>query len=179
MIYSGNVLYSWQNLKRSIEFFKLLKEKLYPNMYFVMLVRKQDHPIANEFIRKVGLNSDEYLLANVSHDEVNGFLNASDLGILLRENHTLNKVASPGKLGEYLSSGLNVLTTMHIGNYSQKMQEENIGILLDDIYDDNEVLEKVGNFKSNISKEELSKWASDNFSVQAYKDRYISALKSV
>ncbi len=86
------------------------------------------------------------------------------------------KVASPG---EYLSSGLNVLTTMHIGNYSQKMQEENIGILLDDIYDDNEVLEKVGNFKSNISKEELSKWASDNFSVQAYKDRYIGALKSV
>lgn len=179
MIYSGNVLYSWQNLKRSIEVFKLLKEKLYPNMYFVMLVRKEDHSIANEFIKKVELNSDEYLLTNVPHDEVNGFLNAADLGILLRENHTLNKVASPGKLGEYLSAGLNVLTTMHIGNYSKKMQEEIIGILLDDIYDDNETLEKVSNFKNSISKEELSKWASDNFSVQAYKDRYISALQSV
>lgn len=179
MIYSGNVLYSWQNLKRSIKVFKMLKEKKYHNMYFVMLVRKQDHTIADEFIRKVGLSSDEYLLTNVSHEEVNGFLNAADLGILLRENHTLNKVASPGKLGEYLSAGLNVLTTNHIGNYSKKMQEDNIGILIDDIYDDNEILEQVGNFKSNISKEELSKWASDNFSIQAYKDKYINALQSV
>jgi len=179
MIYSGNVLYSWQNLKRSIDVFKFLKEKMYPNMYFIMLVRKQDHPIANEFIRKVELSHNEYLLINVSHDEVNGFLNVADLGILLRENNILNKVASPGKLGEYLSAGLNVLTTKHIGNYSKKMQEDNIGVLIDDIYDNNEILEKVSNSESSISKEELSKWASNNFSVQAYKDRYISALQGV
>lgn len=179
LIYSGNVWYSWQNLKRSLEVFKILKKKFNQNMYFVMLVRKQDHPIAIEFIKEIGLNSDEYLLTNVSHDEVNGFLNAADLGILLRENHTLNKVASPGKLGEYLMAGLNVITTTHIGNYSKKMQENNIGILIDDIYDDSEILNKTSHFKRDITKLELSKWASDNFSVQAYENIYINALRKL
>ena len=38
MIFTGNVFYSWQNIKRSIEVFKLLKRKLYTKMYFVMLI---------------------------------------------------------------------------------------------------------------------------------------------
>jgi glycosyltransferase involved in cell wall biosynthesis len=179
MIYSGNVMYSWQNLKQSIRVFKLLKEETYKNLFFVMLVRKQDYEIAREFIDSLKLEKDEYLLTSVSHDEVNGFLNASDLGILLRENHTLNKVASPGKLGEYLSSGLNVLTTKHIGNYSKKMEEEKVGILIDDIYDETEILIAVNRFEDNRTKKQISKWAADNFSVQAYKKDYINALESV
>lgn len=179
MIYSGNVLYSWQNLKRSLQVFRLLKEKRYSNMFFVMLIRKQDHKIAQEFIEELKLQSEDILLTSVSHDDVNGFLNAADLGILLRDNHTLNKVASPGKLGEYLSAGLNVLTTMHIGNYSKKMKEDSVGILIDDIYDDNEILKQIDSFKSTKSKIELSQWASDNFSVQAYKNIYINALQNL
>ena len=179
MIFTGNILYSWQNIKRSIEVFKSLKEGIYPNLYFLMLIRKEDHKIAQEFISKLNLHDKDYLLLNVSHEEVNGFLNASDLGILLRENNMLNKVASPGKLGEYLSAGLNVLTTHHIGNYSKKMQEDQVGILIDDIYDDNEIINKVKKYNSLRTKEEISKWASQNFSVQAYKQAYIDALQGV
>lgn len=179
MIYSGNIFYSWQNLKRSLEVFLLLKEKKYPNLYFIMLVRQEDHSIANEFIDKLGIKDDEYMLKSVLHHEVNGFLNIADLGILLRENHMLNKVVTTGKLGEYLSSGLNVLTTYYIGNYSQKMDADNIGILIDDIYDDSEILMKIDGFKNTRTKDEINKWASDNFSVQAYKQKYVDALKSV
>jgi len=179
MIFTGNVFYSWQNIKRSLEVFNILKKEVYPNIYFIMLISKEDHNIVKEFIENLNIKKKDYLLTNVSHEEVNGFLNASDLGILLRENHMLNKVASPGKLGEYLSAGLNVLTTKHIGNYSKKMQEDNIGILIDDIYDDNEILNQVNSFKGNRKREEINKWASDKFSVQAYKKAYIDALQSV
>ena len=98
------------------------------------------------------------------------------MGVLLRENHTLNKVASPGKLGEYLSSGLNVLTTKHIGLYSKEMLEDKVGILVDDIYSDKEVLEKTQSFVGKKTREEQTKWACDNFSVQAYKQVYVDAL---
>lgn len=179
MIFTGNILYSWQNIKRSIEVFKLLKEKVYPNLYFIMLIRKADHNIAYEFISELNLNEKDHLLLNVSHDEVNGFLNASDLGILLRENHMLNKVASPGKLGEYLSAGLSVLTTYHIGNYSNKMREDKVGILIDDIYDDNEIISQVSEYRYSRTEKEISKWASENFSVQAYKQIYIDALQNI
>lgn len=176
MIFTGNVYYSWQNIKRSLEVFKLLKDKVHSNLYFVLLIRKQDHGIAKGFIKDLDISNEDYLLISVSHEDVNGFLNASDLGVLLRENHTLNKVASPGKLGEYLSSGLNVLTTEHIGLYSKEMLEDKVGVLVDDIYDDEEVLEKLQSFLFEKSKEEQTKWASDNFSVQAYKQVYIDAL---
>ncbi len=179
MIFTGNVLYSWQNIKRSIEVFKLLKRKLYTKMYFVMLIRKEDHCIINEFISKLDLKKEDFLLTNVSHEDVNGFLNASDIGILLRENDTLNKVASPGKLGEYLSSGLNILTTRHIGLYSKVMMTDKVGIIVDDIFDDKEILDKVQSFVPSKTKKEQNKWASDNFSVQAYKEIYINSLKNI
>ena len=179
MIFTGNVFYSWQNIKRSIEVFKLLKKEVYQNMYFVILVRKDDHIIAKQFIDKLDLKSEDYLLTSVSHEDVNGFLNASDLGILLRENHTLNKVASPGKLGEYLSSGLNVLTTEHIGLYSKEMIKNKVGIIINDIFDDNEILKKVREYTPTKTKKEQSEWASENFSVQAYKQTYINALQTI
>ena len=144
-----------------------------------MLIRRQDHCIAKEFIENLNLKDNDYLLLNVPHEEVNGFLNASDLGILLREDHTLNKVASPGKLGEYLSTGLTVLTTKHIGLYSKEMMKNNVGVLIDDIYSDNEILEKIQSYKQTKTKEEQSQWAMRKFSVQAYKDIYIETLEGL
>ena len=128
---------------------------------------------------KLFLKKEDFFLTNVSHEDVNGFLNASDIGILLRENDTLNKVASPGKLGEYLSSGLNILTTKHIGLYSKVMMNDKVGIIVDDIFDDKEILDKVQSFLPYKTKKEQSKWASDNFSVQAYKEIYINSLKNI
>ena len=179
MIFTGNLYYSWQNIKRTIEVFKLLKKSIYQNIYFVMLIRKQDHCIAKEFIKNLNLKDEDYLLLSVPHEEVNGFLNASDLAILLRENHTLNKVATPGKLGEYLSAGLNVLTTKHIGLYSKEMIKNNVGVLIDDIYSDSEILEKIQSNKQTKTKEEQSQWAMRKFSVQAYKDLYIKTLEAL
>ncbi len=179
MIYSGNIFYSWQNISRTIKLFKLLKKELYQNLYLIILTRKQDFYIAEEFIKKNNLEQEDFLLENVAFDKVNYFLNASDIGILLRDNHILNNIATTAKIGEYLSSGLHVITSKYIGLYSKEMEKASIGILLDDIYDNNEILSKIKNYNFNNSREEISKWASDSFSVQAYKDKYISALQSL
>jgi hypothetical protein len=180
MIFTGNAFYSWQNIKRSLELFKLIKkESLLGEVFFLLLISKQDHYIVENFIKKLRIDKSDYLLTNVAHKEVNGMLNASDMAILLRENHTLNKVASPGKLGEYLSSGIDVLTTKHIGDYSEKMEKYNTGILIDNIFDDIEVIKKIKSFGRDKSKKEVSKWAVENFSSQSYKKRYIDTLNSL
>lgn len=56
-----------------------------------------------------GVDSRSIIVRSVSHAEVPRWLSAADFGILLRENHVLNQVASPTKLGEYLSCGLPVV----------------------------------------------------------------------
>jgi hypothetical protein len=177
MVFTGNVFYSWQNIKRSLELFQIIKtQSLFKKVIFLLLIRKQDHYIVEKFLKNMRIKKSDYLLTNVVHEEVNGLLNASDMAVLLRENHTLNKVASPGKLGEYLATGINVLTTKHIGDYSEKMDKHKIGILIDDIYSDKEVIDKLKSFEQDKSREEISRWAVDNFSVQSYKSKYVDTL---
>jgi hypothetical protein len=65
---------------------------------------------------------------SVKHAEVNGYLNAADFGMLLRENAPVNVVAFPTKFAEYAMTGLKVVmkeappacvvVARELGNYS-------------------------------------------------------------
>lgn len=179
-IFTGNVYYSWQNLKRTLEIFKLLKDKEIVNdPFFLLLIRKQDFNIAQEFIDKIGISKSDYLLTNVNHDEVNGYLNTADVGVLLRDDHIMNHVSSPGKLGEYLSAGLPVLTSRGIADYSEKIQSSPYGVVLNNFNDDDEVITKFSYFLDDNLREKRSEWAKNIFSVQAHAGTYLGLLKSL
>jgi glycosyltransferase involved in cell wall biosynthesis len=72
----------------------------------------------------------------VKPEEVWNYYNAADYGILLRDNSVTNQVASPVKFAEYLASGLNVLISKRIGDYSEFVIEASVGYCLDDNYRD-------------------------------------------
>ena len=179
MIFAGNVHYSWQNIKRSLEVFQLLKQQeKFENLHFMILTRVVDYPIVLEFANELGIKPNEYTLTNVPHDEINSILNAADIGILLREDHMLNKIVSTGKIGEYLATGLSIITSKYIGHYSAAMKEANTGILLDDIYSDFEVISKATELVlSDTRRAEVSHWAINNFCANLYKKDYLKALK--
>ncbi|WP_432260469.1 hypothetical protein [Cupriavidus sp. TMH.W2] len=50
--------------------------------------------------------------------EVQDFLSSQQFGFLIRDDHVINNVSSPIKLAEYLSCGVNVVTTNAIRSYS-------------------------------------------------------------
>lgn len=178
VVYTGNVYYSWQNLKRTLEIFKLIKENVKEiEPFLILLIRRQDFTIANEFIEKVGLDCKDFILSNITHDEVNAYLNASDVGILLRDYHKMNQVSSPGKIGEYLISGLPVLISKGIANYSEKVHNSGFGVVLNDIYDNTEVLAKINYLFSDNLREKRSIWAQSIFAVQTYNKTYLSVLR--
>ena len=180
MIFAGNVYYSWQNIKRSLQVFQLLKQHdKFDNLHFIILTRVIDYPIVEDFASKLGVSRDDYTLMNVPHDVVNSILNASDIGILLRDDHQLNKIVSTGKLGEYLAAGLTVITSNYIGLYSAQMKDSAVGVLLDDIYSDSEVVDKTAELiLSDEKRLVVSHWALKNFCVDTYKNEYLKALKS-
>lgn len=62
--------------------------------------------------------------------EINAFLNAADLGIILRDDVATNRVSSPTKLAEYLLAGLPVLTSDHIGDYSDFIRANGLGVVV-------------------------------------------------
>ena len=50
----------------------------------------------------------------------------------MRDNVLVNNVASPVKVAEYLACGLPIIMTKGIGDYSEDLNREGIGLLLDD-----------------------------------------------
>jgi hypothetical protein len=60
-------------------------------------------------------------------DEVREQLAASDLGILVREDSVTNRVASPTKFAEYLSCGLPVIISGHLGDLGEMVRSNGLG----------------------------------------------------
>lgn len=179
MIFIGNAYYSWQSVFRTIEVFRVVKDRLASNAFLILLIRKQDHSIVQEFVADLDLASDDYLLRCVPPEEVTRYLNAADLGIIFRHEHLMNRVASPGKFGDYLACGLPVLMTKGISNYSEMIDQTGYAIVLEDMDDDDEVLRGAKTFLeySIEQREEIYNWARKNVSVKAHADKYVEALR--
>ena len=73
----------------------------------------------------------QYKIENISNEKVALELPKFHYGFLLRGNHILNKVASPVKFYEYISTGLRVISTKYVGDYSDLIQTNNLGVIVD------------------------------------------------
>jgi glycosyltransferase involved in cell wall biosynthesis len=178
IIYIGNAFYSWQNIYRTLQIFDMIKKSLKPTAYLILLIRKQDFSIIQEFLKDFSFTNEDYMLSNVSYEEIPDYLNASDLGVCLRHKHIMNKTTPSGKILDYLGCGLPVLTTNSMGVVSEYVKENDFGIVLEDMDNDNEVLSGLRNWLSHNAdkRREISKWANENISLDAYITEYIKVL---
>lgn len=120
LAYSGSTA-PWQS-------FELLESMLTP-------ILDQDERIKILFLSK--LNNDTLKLQTkygnrvvvkwLQHKEVLAHLHCCDYGILVREQSDTNKVASPVKFAEYLYSGLEVLISENLGDFSDFVRINNCG----------------------------------------------------
>lgn len=181
MIYIGSAYYSWQNVFRTIEIFKLVRDRIAENAFLILLIRQQDHCIVEEFIEQLSLSNEDFILTQVGHKEIPKFLNASDIGVLLRHKHIMNKVAAPGKFGEYAACGLPILMTDGIANFSAELSKTDYGIVLRDMDNDDEIINKIVPFLRNDKKkrEEISEWARNKFSTETYAQTYVDLLRGI
>lgn len=180
-VYSGSVYHSWKNLGDSTRVFKRLREKYIPNAFFLFLVPYKNHSIALEFIEKADIDAADYLLTSVRFDQVSAFLNASDIGVMLFKKHELIKTGSPGKYGEYVACGLPVLIPEYAGIFADEIKPTNLCPVIKNPKDYEEIAEKIKPFLnySPEAREQLSAFAQDTLSIDAFKDRYLAALRSV
>ncbi len=71
------------------------------------------------------------VLRCVQHGEVQHYLALADLGLLLRDRNTVNRVASPVKFAEYLACGLPVLVSPGVGDVPDIVRREQVGYILE------------------------------------------------
>lgn len=166
-VYSGSTV-KWQLPEETISFFKKIKE-IIPEAFLLFLTNNILH--ARKYFN--GINGEDYLLISVPYREVPDYLNAADIGILLRERNLVNRVASPMKFGEYLCCGLPVITTSGVGDTEEIIEQQGIGRLLDlkDVrIDKNELIQ----FLNNVNRERVTKIGKGLFSIDSNKSKIIS-----
>jgi hypothetical protein len=96
---------------------------------------------------------------------------AGDVGLLLRERHPMNEVAAPGKFAEYALSGLPIVMTEGIGDFSEPMRESEFACILPDLRATDAVREGITRFCARgftaAQREEFSRWAAERFALEA------------
>ncbi len=103
--------------------------------------------------------SGKLILKWLSQKQVFEYLQAADYGLLLRNNSITNHVSSPVKFAEYLASGLKVIVSDNIGDFSEFVEEHNTGIIVRD-WNENLNLEVV----SEVERQRISSIGKSMFS---------------
>ncbi len=107
-IYCGSIE-RWQRLDKVIEFFKIANT-ISRDVHLLLLING-DKRIINNILISSGLNMESVTLTSADHNDVPRFLMAGDVGLIIRDDNLLNAVSFPTKFGEYLSSGLFIIST--------------------------------------------------------------------
>jgi hypothetical protein len=68
----------------------------------------------------------------LDHAQVAAALAECDHGIMVRERTITNRVASPTKFAEYLSSGLRVITNEGLGDFSAMVKQHDLGLVVEE-----------------------------------------------
>ncbi len=178
-IYTGSVLYAWQNYRLNIKIFKEIL-KTSEQSIFISLVPYRDIVTAKKLLAEEKIDESKFIVATAENDEVAEYLMAADMAFIIRHIHTMNYIAPTAKTGEYLATGLPLIYTRALSLYNAFITERSYGIIE---YDSknffNRIEEIIGYTVDANKRKEISKQAADNFSFEANSSQYIKIIKDI
>lgn len=104
----------------------------------------------------VTLKDKRIKVKKVNQSELISRLSDHDFGIIVREQHKLNIVSSPLKIGEYLSAGLHIIMTQGIGDYSEELRMRGLCTFISGVNAkaDLEIIRELIHFKSQATQQQ-------------------------
>lgn len=117
----------WQALPQTLAVFSQIAS-IRPDAY--LLVLTTDSIRLARAVEQAGCPTGQVKVLSVPHGDVPAYLAAADLGLLLREDSIVNRVASPMKFAEYLACGVPVVLSDGIGDFSDLVGQTGIGCVL-------------------------------------------------
>ena len=175
IVYSGALNMKWEIPN---DVFKFLSELGKRASGYKFLMVTPDIELARDYATKFQL-IDKTILVHSTFEEVNNYLNAADIALLLREDILMNNVASPTKFSEYLLAGLPTIISKGIYDFAEVIEKTNFGVVLQDNHNITESdFEKIDDL-IKIDRIEISKWGSQNLSKEKFITDYIHLLENI
>jgi glycosyltransferase involved in cell wall biosynthesis len=182
VVYSGNLGGRWQVPDKLVEVFAIIRRRR-ADAFFLVLTPEKDRPRIEPLIREAGISAADHFLGSCRHDEVAQYLCAGDVGLLLRDRHLMNEVAAPGKFSEYMLTGMPIVLTEGIGDFSDQMRDSTMACLLPDLHDLEAQAQRIQAFCDRpvtaAERTALSLWAAGRFSTDLRISQLASLYRSV
>lgn len=122
------------------------------------------------------VNHSNVITKFVPFGEVNRYLSAADVGIIVRDQNVVNKVASPVKFSEYVCCGLPVISNRSVDVITKYINNTRQGIT---ILDMSEIDMKIFKGLKNYNRYKISQNAQDYFGAKKITYDYISIYKKI
>jgi glycosyltransferase involved in cell wall biosynthesis len=181
VLYSGS-LNKWQLPAEMIKIFKIIN-KVIKNSLFIMFTK--DTKYAGKLFSDAGIKRDSYILKEIPYRLISEYLQAGDLGLLVRQDNNVNRVAFPIKFFEYIRSGVPVLSSI-TSDVSGLIRKYELGFWLKDYRDELEIKKaalliksRIDHFKSDEYKMNLSAVIEKEMNWDSYLDSIINIYKNV
>jgi hypothetical protein len=167
-IYSGS-MHKYQLPAKIFQFYvNISKQDSGENCVFIFLTLDKD--VAQRFSKSFLIHN--FIIESAHGKDLLGFYNASDIGVIIRQNDLVNRVASPTKIPEYLSTGNSVILTEGIGDYTVELRDKSFALIKKDTTDFiktsiNELMEL-----KSLDENDLN-WVKENYSnekIQVYNE---------
>jgi hypothetical protein len=179
ILYSGNLNGVWQIPDRITSLFGIIEKEI-PGAHLVVLTKRGDERYILPSLREYGIK--QYMILHPQHTEIRGYLCAADCGLMLRERHLMNEVASPGKFCEYVLCGLPLIMTKGIGEYSRMMGNTRYVLSLDSVdwnADNHKLItDFIRKRISSIERSEYAVWSAKEFSIEQNHDELLALYKA-
>ncbi len=177
--YAGSAV-SYQMPEQMCRLFESIRQAM-PEAFFLIL--SQQGEVFRTYLEKLQVPAEDWLVTGVPHEKVFETLALGDVGLLLREDSLLNRVASPTKFGEYLLCGLPVILTPAAGDYPVSVQQYDLGFVIDEnkLTADPDLLAFLNRVKAQRSEFALRcrSYAQDHLSWQKYGGVLNAVLESM
>ncbi len=145
ILYSGS-LNEWQLPRRMIEIFKIFR-RVIKNSIFVILTKDMEE--AYRLFNDSGLEKKSFIISFKPYHLINKYLLIGDIGLLIREDNDVNRVAFPVKFSEYLRCGVPVISSIS-SDVINLIRDYDLGFKLENFNDDEEIRKIAKKIKKNM-----------------------------
>lgn len=115
-VYAGNAA-AWQGVDLMLDVYAFVEREI-PNASLMLLSRNE-----KEFREKISVRGiKNYALKYVSMDELQDELHRYKYGFILRDNHIVNRVATPTKMNSYLSNYLIPIFSNTVDDFNRHIE---------------------------------------------------------
>jgi glycosyltransferase involved in cell wall biosynthesis len=102
--------------------------QLFPDSFFLIFSHHRKKFI--EHLEKARVPPANYRVIAVEHSRIFDLLQMADIGLMLRDDSVVNRVASPVKFGEYLQCGVPVISSDSVGDASRLIADHKLGAII-------------------------------------------------